>query len=376
MKNITFYIISLFLMISSCDAPQKQPEDSKNASYQPEYAKFFRIDYYQSYKRIQIIHPWGNESLNMDYYFPINDQIEISNQSENSFIIDHSPETIIALSSPMVGLMNLLELEDHIKGVTDPYLIYNKDIRDRIDKGQIQDVGKSIQINMEKMMVLQPDLVVGSGWDQLSEDYIKMIQLNMTPVLMYDWQELHPLGKAEWMIALAAFFNEEEKAIELFKEIQERYTAQKESLQFEKQPVVFNGSEYQGIWYSAGGQSYMSKLYADAQADYLMKEDSSTGSVMLDFEVVMLQAAKADIWMYTGSMAENRLELMRTPKYQSLDAIRNGRIFSYHKRMDETGANDYWETASFRPDIVLGDLIKIFHEDAPEEMYYFKKVAF
>lgn len=376
MKKIIIYSILFLWLLSACDSPAKKQELIADLSYEPAYAQFFRIDYYKGYKRIQIVHPWGNESLNMDYYIKTNDLSKVSTSGEHSFIIENKPETIVALSSPMVGLMSLLELDPYIKGVTDPSLIYNRDIRKRIHKGEIQDVGKSIQINMEKMMMLKPDLVVGSGWDQLSEDYKKMIQLNMTPVLMYDWQELHPLGKAEWMIALAAFFNEEEKAKQIFKGIQKRYTELKEGLDSEEQEMIFNGSEYQGIWYSAGGQSYMSQLYADAQANYLMKEDSSNGSIMLDFEVVMDRAAHADIWMYTGSMAQDRLDLFQSPKYQSLDAIKNNRVFSYHKRMDENGANDYWETASFRPDIVLEDLIKIFHEEDPKDLFYFSKVEY
>lgn len=376
MKNIIIYSILVLIALSACESPQKKQDQASEQSYEPAYAKFFRIDYYHGYKRIQIIHPWGNERLNMDYYLKTNDLAENPNSDEHPFLITRKPETIIALSSPMVGLMELLGLDSHIVGVTDPDLIYNKDIKKRIQNGEIQDVGKSIQINMEKMMMLEPDLVVGSGWDQLSEDYKKMIQLNMTPLLMYDWQELHPLGKAEWMIALAAFFNEEEKAKQLFNEIQERYLELKENLESEEQAVVFNGSEYQGIWYSAGGQSYMSQLYADAQANYLMKEDSSSGSIMLDFEVIMHRAAHADIWMYTGAMAKNRLDLFKSPKYQSLDAIKNKRVFSYHKRMDETGANDYWETASFRPDIVLEDLIKIFHDEDPKDLFYFSKVEY
>lgn len=376
MKKIIIYSILFLWLLSSCDSPPKKQELTAYESYEPAYAQFFRIDYYKGYKRIQIIHPWGNESLNMDYFIITNNLAKVSTSGEHSFIIESKPETIIALSSPMVGLMSLLELDPYIKGVTDPSLIYNRDIRKRIQKGEIQDVGKSIQINMEKMMMLQPDLVIGSGWDQLSADYEKLIQLKITSVLMYDWQELHPLGKAEWMIALASFFNEEEKAMELFQGIRDRYQEQKDLLDFEFQPLVFNGSEYQGIWYSAGGQSYMSQLYSDAQANYLMKEDSTSGSIMLDFEVVMDQAAYADIWMYTGSISQDRLDLFKSPKYQSLDAIKKGRVFSFHKRMNDFGANDYWETASFRPDIVLGDMIKIFHEEDPQGLYYFSRVEY
>ena len=372
---IYLFVSVLFFMASSCSNPVKKKQEESTRNYNPEYAKFFRIEYFESYKKVVIFNPWENESLNMEYYIPHSGAKNIENL-EHSFVIKEIPKKVVALSSPMVGMLNLLELVQHIKGVTDPDLIYNEKILARIKSGHIENVGKAIQINMEQMMVLQPDLVIGSGWDKLSADYEKMIQLKMTPLLMYDWKEQHPLGKAEWMVLLASFFNVEERAISIFEEIKNKYNEQKESLKFDKQPVVFNGSEYQGIWYSAGGKSYMAQLIADASGNYLMKQDSSSGSLMLDFEVLMSKASKADIWMYTGASSEDRLGLFNSPKYQSLAAIRTHRVYSYHKRLNEFGANDYWETASFRPDIVLEDLNKIFHSSEPKGMYYFEKVQY
>lgn len=370
-------LISILLAFNSCQYPITESEEREaNRVFQPEYARFFKIEYFDSYKKIHLFNPWNNKSMDLEYYILADRQIEISDESNYHFIIEKAPKKLVALSSPMVGLLDLLDLDHLLYGVTDPELIYNKEILQRIQSKEIQSVGRSIQVNMEQLLVLQPDLIIGSGWDQMNADYEKMIQLKMTPVLMYDWQELHPLGKAEWMIALAAFFDEEEKAIQVFESVRDKYLEQKASLNSKEQALVFNGSEYQGIWYSAGGKSYMSQLYADAQADYLMKEDSTTGSLMLDFEVLMQKAAHADIWMYTGAMDSQSLALFSSPKYQSLSALKKHKVYSYHKRMNEFDANDYWETASFRPDIVLSDLIQIFHASEPKDLYYFKQVEY
>ncbi len=372
---IYIFISILFIIASSCNNPVEKKQEKATKQYTPEYAKFFRIEYFETYKKVVIFNPWENESLNMEYYIPHSGSENIDGL-EHSFIIKETPKKVVALSSPMVGMMDLLEIDEHIKGVTDPNLIYNEDILKKVESGAIENVGKAIQINMEKMMVLQPDLVIGSGWDKLSADYEKMIQLKMTPLLMYDWKEQHPLGKAEWMVLLATFFNKEEAAIEKFEKIKNKYNELKTSLKFDKQPVVFNGSEYQGIWYSAGGQSYMAQLIADASGNYLMKQDSTTGSLMLDFEVLMSKASKADIWLYSGTLTADQLGLFSSPKYQSLDAVKQHKVYSYIKRMNKNGANEYWETASFRPDIVLEDFIKIFHSSNPEGMYYFDKVNY
>ncbi len=371
-------IVSLFftLFFISCNNQSQKESEQASTIYEPEFARFFRIEYYASHKKFIIINPWVNQELNLNYYlFKDSATTLISNDHQN-FIIPKTPEKVVALSSPMVGMLSLLQLDDRICGVSDPSFIFNEDIKEEIEKGQISNVGKNIAVNMETLLSLEPDLIIGSGWDKLSPDFERMIQLKQIPLLMYDWQELHPLGKAEWMVLLAACFNEEDKAIEQFKALGDRYNELSKYKSFDKQPMVFNGSEYQGIWYSAGGQSYMSQLYQDAGGNYIMKNDSTSGSVMLDFEVIMKRAEKADIWMYTGSTDISNLLLFQTPKYQSFSAVKNHRVFSYHKRINTLGANDYWETASYQPDVVLRDLIKIFHDSDPENMYYFKEVAY
>jgi len=42
--------------------------------------------------------------------------------------------------------------------------------------------------------------------------------------------------------------------------------------------------------------------------------------------------------------------------------------------MNDYGGNDYWETGSLRPDLVLADLIKILHPDLlPEHELVFRR---
>jgi len=373
-KKLNFiFLFAMIIFFENCNINTNNNKTKAIHSYQPKYAQFFRIDYYKNYEKISILNPWNNEDLNINYYITQDENTKLIADHQN-FIIKQQPGKIIALSSPMVGLIHILGLDSTLIGVSDPNLIYNEKIFQKVEEGKIKNVGKDISVNIETILSLQPDLIIGSGWDKLSPDVERMIKLHQIPLLMYDWQEIHPLGKAEWMVLLAAFFHRENEAIKMFHELETKYTQLKNSAHYDKQPTVFNGSEYQGIWYSAGGQSYMSQLYQDAGAKYLMKNDSSTGSLMFDFEVIMAKAVKADIWMYTGSTDPGSLSLLKNPKYQSFEAVKNHRVFSYHKKLNKRGANEYWENASYKPDVVLQDLIKIFHDSDPQNLYYFDRV--
>ncbi|NOR88514.1 MAG: hypothetical protein GQ527_12990, partial [Bacteroidales bacterium] len=180
MKKLKYYwfIGLLALLFYSCETPTPSTKDSANSTYIPEYAKYFKIDYYDHYKRITITNPWENESMNLEYYISTDSLADYTPNGPLSFSISTSPTSLVTLSSPILGLINLLNQRDLIKGVTDPELIYDSISLQLINEGEIKNIGKSIQVNMEKLMILNPDLIIGSGWDQMSADYKKMIQLN------------------------------------------------------------------------------------------------------------------------------------------------------------------------------------------------------
>jgi len=377
-KKYLFWLL-LPLVVMSC-SPASTPSNSGKSckSYIPKYAQYFRIDYYSHYKKISIFNPWDNMQMNMEYFIAT-DSLGVSDSiSSHGVIVPNAPKRIVCLSSPLVGLMKMLHLRDFIGGVSDPEYIYDSMVNAKIARGEIVNVGKSIQVNMERMIALKPELIFASGWDQMSPDYKKMLQLRLKPVFMYDWQEIHPLGKAEWMIFIAAFYNREQEAQLLFSKIELRYEKLKNSAKDLEKPSVFNGSEYQGIWYSAGGQSYMSRLYQDAGGYYILKDNASQGSVNLDFEVMLNKAINTDIWMYTSGLQKENVQMLYTEKYKHLKAVIKHQVYSYHKRVNELGANDYFETGSWKPDVVLQDLIWIFHPEIREfeKPYYFSRLQY
>jgi iron complex transport system substrate-binding protein len=49
------------------------------------------------------------------------------------------------------------------------------------------------------------------------------------------------------------------------------------------------------------------------------------------------------------------------PRYVAFKAYRQGQVWVYERRETPAGANDYWSRSVTRPDLVLADLVKIFH---------------
>ena len=130
------------------------------------------------------------------------------------------------------------------------------------------------------------------------------------------------------------------------------------------------------MWYVPGGESYAAKFIEDAGGNYLWSDNPKTGSIELSFESVLEKAKKADFWI--GAASFTRLEELKNSNtnYALFDSFENGEIYSYTKRVNKNGANDFLESGYMRPDLILKDYVKILHPTLlpEEESTYFQSL--
>ena len=120
-------------------------------------------------------------------------------------------------------------------------------------------------------------------------------------------------------------------------------------------------------------QSYMAQLVTDAGADYIYQENKSNSSTPIGLETAYKLIQKADYWINVG-MASTLDELKTVnPKFVDAKAVREKTVYNNNLRTTPTGGNDYWESAVVRPDVVLRDLIHIFHPElVSDSLYYYR----
>ncbi len=61
-------------------------------------------------------------------------------------------------------------------------------------------------------------------------------------------------------------------------------------------------------------------------------------------------------------------------RFREFGAYRRGDVYNSDARRLADGANDYWETGVARPDIVLGDLVSIFH-GTEDSLFYYRRLT-
>lgn len=169
-----------------------------------------------------------------------------------------------------------------------------------------------------------------------------------------------PLGQAEWIKFVGLLLEKEDKANEQFAAIKKRYNELKELTgQVVKRPVVFSGELRGGNWYAVGGRSFLAQLFKDAGADYFLKDDERSGGVTLDFETVYSQAAGADYWRivnsYQGEFSYNVLK-EEDARYADFKAYKEKGVVYCNMR-----EKPFYESMPTEPEVVLADLIKVFH---------------
>jgi iron complex transport system substrate-binding protein len=129
-------------------------------------------------------------------------------------------------------------------------------------------------------------------------------------------------------------------------------------------------------WLAVGGKSYVAQLLTDANVNYYWSADSTAGGLPLSFEAVLQKQKNDDYWINAnaGSLAEI---LSVEPRCAMFKAFQSGKVYHYNKRVNPEGGLDYYESGVVQPDVLLKDMLLIFHPglfNADSETVYWKKL--
>lgn len=286
--------------------------------------------------------------------------------------------SFVALSCIYVAYASMLGMEERLVAVSKRSHIYDPAVLRLIDSGKVLEVGEGGSMNLEKVFALKPELIVtyGSG-DPKYDSHPKLMEAGFKVSVNVEHLETSPLARMEWIKFFAAFFGKERKADSLFAVAEKEYGAMAAlAKNVKSRPSVFVDIKYGDTWYMPGGKSFMARLLNDAGADYLWKGDSATGSLQIDFETVFQKASQADFWLNTGSWETTEDAIQSDQRYARFKALKTGSMYNYNKRISASGGNDYWESGFVHPQVVLADLIEIFHPGLlpGHECFYYNRL--
>ena len=274
-------------------------------------------------------------------------------------------ERTICMTALQLSNFTILDAHDVVKGITGTKNLFNEDILARVKDGRMVKIGMEGNFDTEMVLAANPDVIFISPSKRGGYDAIKETGITLVPHLGY--QELNPLGQAEWIKFVGMFIGKEKEANEVFAGIERRYNELKEkAAATTTRPTVLSGEMHYGNWHAVGGKNYLAQIFRDAGADYVINDEETSGE-NLEFEKMYALAAHADYWRilnsFPGDFSYEALKASE-PRNELFKAYKEKKVI--YCNMKQT---PYYEISPVKPDVLLKDFVAIFHPELVEPDY-------
>ena len=300
---------------------------------------------------------------------------------QDTLFISRPLRRIVCLSSSHVACLAALRADSLICAVSGLKYLNHPSLLGRAglpenDPSRLWDVGYDASTDYERLMLLDPDVVVAYVVGNTEPPCLSKIRSLGIPVLvLYDHMESHPLARAEYVKLFGVLAGRLNKASSYFSQVRRTYESLASQDDKRTARKVLLNIPYGDVWYVPGPQNYMTRLIEDAGGEVLGAVSSGYGteSSVMSVEQAYNLSHEADLWLCPGSCM-SRDELLDVHHlFPRFGIISKGLpVYNNTLRMTPQGGNDFYESGVVRPDLLLQDLRFILSsEDTVSSLSYF-----
>lgn len=353
--------MAAMLVCASCSNKSKSTDNivGKTSTVEIKYAKGFTVRNGENGMRlVDVKDPQKGKSKT--YHFALVNGSGKGVTIPNGYTrIDVPIKRTILMTMLQLSNFTALNAHDVVKGITGTKNLFNKDILERVKRGEIVKIGMEGNFDPELVMAANADVIFISPFKRGGYDAIKESGVTLVPHLGY--KELDPLGQAEWIKFVGMFIGKEKEASKTFEEIETRYnTLKSKAAKSTERPTIFSGEMHGGNWHAVGGKNYLAQIFRDAGADYVI-HDENTGGIPIEFESIYTKAVNADYWRilnsFNGEFSYEAL-LKSEPRNALFKAYNEKKVIYCNMKRQA-----YYEISPVEPDKVLADFVAIFHPE-------------
>lgn len=350
-------LLCMACLLASCQPRRAASADGLQDTVLFRHATLLRIVHYPGYTVAEVKNPWHPQRL-LHRYLLVDRNDSLPHDMPPGTVLRTPLRRMTVAISAHCALLRELHAADAIGGVCDAQYMVAPWVHQAVAQGSIQDMGSSLNSDVEKLLASGCDAILLSPYDQCNYGAVEKTRI---PILeCADYMENSPLARAEWMRFYGRLVGRAALADSIFLAIEEKYNAIKALAQAQPdRPTLFADLMTGSTWYQPGGRSTMGRLYADAGAHYLWDDNPQSGSVPLNYESVLHRAADADIWVIKYGAPQDFT-------YASLIREQTGYAhFRAHRQRHVWGCNlfrtPFYEDGAFHPERILSDLVRIVH---------------
>ena len=230
---------------------------------------------------------------------------------------------------------------------------YLPEVKALLENGTIADVGPAYSPNFERIAALRPDVVFVYFYPGPygTEAVInRLAQMGIPYVVVNEFQEVSPLGRAEWIKFIAVFFNATKDAGRIFDSVEARRNSLVSLVADLERPRVAWFIIFGGVLYPAG--SGARELIRLAGGRYAYANYSK-----VDLEVVLRHRNDVDILIWSGYGPSSIGDVLKIePRLKELRPVILGRVYAYSPA--------FYQLANAYPEKLLEELMWIIHPEA------------
>lgn len=371
-----FVFFSVISSFSACK--EKKSEGAKKLEEVGlSYASGFTISKGNDFWEVEVTNAWTGADRIFRYLI----LEENAEKPEGNFdaVIQLPVKRVVLTSTTQIPHLDLLNEMNLLVGFPNHDLISSANAWALIDAGGVQDLGDGPAANTEMVIDIAPDLVMVSTMGEDLKYLDLLAQADIPAVINGEYVEQHPLGRAEWIKFTGVLLGKYEEAKVVFEKVEKDYLEAgklSDAIVDSLRPTVLSGVLYQDIWYAPGSESWGAKILQNAGGNYIFSGQKGTGSVQLNYEIVLENAQEADFWIGSADFPDLQTMGNSEPRYRAFRAFQAGNVFSYTQKRGREGGLEYFELGYMRPDLILKDLVKILHPDLLPgyELYFYRQL--
>lgn len=361
-------MVAICVIMLSCSRQRADLSEYNEDVYSPKYASGFSIKKAAGKESVLItsLNPWqGADSINTSLLILRNN--EEAPENFDGQIINGNASRIVTMSSTHIAMLDAIGEVNRVKGVSGIHFITNPYINE--NKESIGDIGFEGNVNYELLAALEPDIVMLYGVNGASSMENKLKELKIPYLYVGDYLEESPLGKTEWVIPVAELTGNKDLAISYLDSIAGNYEHLRDKLKENMEihqssmPKVMINTPYNGAWFIPSTGSYMVTLIKDAGGKLIYDKNTGNSSVPVDMEESFKLVSDADMWINPGTISTYNELKTQLPKYSNAKCVTDRKVYNNNLRSTPGGGNDFYESGIMHPDMILSDLIKIFHPE-------------
>lgn len=376
--SLHFVLLVFVLFLATACKPGKESYTAMftQTVYQPAYATGFRILGAEGKAStvLEVTNPWQNaQGVKMAYFLARNG--EQAPEGFEGVVVPAGARRIVCMSSSYVGMLDELGEVERVVGASGVDFITNTYVASHKDR--IRDVGA--EMDFEVLLGLKPDLVLLYGVDDEQASLTdKLGELSVPYLYIGEYLEESPLGRAEWMVALAEVLDCRTKGEQVFAGIPVRYDACRRLVaDVAERPTVMLNMPWSDVWSMPSQSSYMARLIRDAGGAYIYTKAKPGTYDRIGMETAYMLLDRADYWLNVNNLVTLDELKAADPRFARAKVVKEHRVYNNNRRLTPAGGNDFWESSVVHPDRILKDLIGIFHPEvsgASDSLYYYRRL--